>query len=159
MPPVAGALQARLNPAQTSEPPCVQHPVPDRSWPPWLAMVTEPLSPTPPVSLQPATSVRPPSPCLAVVVAQPARPDPTLVCVVRCSCSHTCLLARRVGQHASTPMHGPRMARFVEPHTRFCTWLHVDPRVVHTCRRALSRTPFRARCSHMWRSLSSGRMF
>jgi hypothetical protein len=72
MPPVAGALRARLNPAQTSEPPRVQHPVPDRSWPPWLAMVTEPPSPTPPVSLQPASSVRPPSPCLGLTVSRVA---------------------------------------------------------------------------------------
>jgi hypothetical protein len=68
--PVAGALRARLNPAQTSEPPRVQHPVPDRSWPPWLAMVTEPPSPTPSVSLQPASSVRPPSPYLRLTVSR-----------------------------------------------------------------------------------------
>jgi hypothetical protein len=42
--------------------------------------------------------------------------DPTLVRVIRCSSSsHTRILARRVGQHASTPMHGPHMARFIEP--------------------------------------------
>jgi hypothetical protein len=69
MPLVAGALRARPNPAQISEPPRVQHPVPDRSWPPWLAMVTEPPSPTPPVSLQPTPSVRPPSPRLGLAVS------------------------------------------------------------------------------------------
>jgi hypothetical protein len=66
MPLVADALRARPNPAQISEPPHVQHLVPDRPWPPWLAMVTEPLSPIPPVSLQPAPSVRPPSSCLGL---------------------------------------------------------------------------------------------
>jgi hypothetical protein len=70
MPLVASALRARPNPAQISEPPCVQHPVPDRPWPPWLAMVTEPPSPTPPVSLQPAPSVRPPSPRLGLAVSR-----------------------------------------------------------------------------------------
>jgi hypothetical protein len=70
MPLVAGALRARPNPAQISEPPRVQHPVPDRPWPPWLAMVTEPPSPTPPVSLQPAPSVRPPSPRLGLAVSR-----------------------------------------------------------------------------------------
>jgi hypothetical protein len=70
MPLVAGALQARPNPAQISEPPRVQHPVPDRPWPPWLAMVTEPPSLTPPVSLQPAPSVRSPSPRLGLAVSR-----------------------------------------------------------------------------------------
>jgi hypothetical protein len=36
------------------------------STPPWLAMATESPSPTPPVSLQPAPSVRPPSSCLGL---------------------------------------------------------------------------------------------
>jgi hypothetical protein len=70
MPLVASALRARPNPAQISEPPRVQHPVPDRPWPPWLAMMTEPLSPTPLVSLQPAPSVRPPSPRLGLAVSR-----------------------------------------------------------------------------------------
>jgi hypothetical protein len=66
VPPIGGALRVQPNPAQNSESLHVQHPVPDRSWLPWLAMVTEPPSPTPPVSLQPAPSVRPPSSCLGL---------------------------------------------------------------------------------------------
>jgi hypothetical protein len=66
MPPVAGVLQARPNPVQISELPRAQHHVPDRPSPPWLAMVTEPPSPTPPTFLQLAPAVRLPSPCLGL---------------------------------------------------------------------------------------------
>jgi hypothetical protein len=110
MPPVAGALRARLNPAQTSEPPCVQHPVPDRSWPPWLAMVTEPPSPTPPVSLQPAPSVRPPSPCLGLTVSRVAHVKSRaqrLAVLSQPSSRNWCARLRSLARSASTGLRLP----------------------------------------------------
>jgi hypothetical protein len=70
MPLVAGALRARPNLAQIREPLRVQHPVPDRPWPPWLTMVIESPSPTPSMSLQPAPVVRLPSPCFGLAVSR-----------------------------------------------------------------------------------------
>jgi hypothetical protein len=67
-----GALLARPNRAQASGPPRAQHPVPDRSWTPWLAKVAEPPSPTPPTSLQPAPAVSLPSPRLGLAVSRVA---------------------------------------------------------------------------------------
>jgi hypothetical protein len=68
----AGARLARPNQAQASGSPRAQHPVPDRPWPPWLAKVAEPPSPTPPMSLQPAPVVSLPSPCLGFAVSRVA---------------------------------------------------------------------------------------
>jgi hypothetical protein len=70
MPLVTSALLARPNRAQASEPPRVQHLVPDRPWPPWLAKVAEPLSPTLLTSLQSAPAVRLASPCLGLAVSR-----------------------------------------------------------------------------------------
>jgi hypothetical protein len=69
MPLATGALLARPNRAQASEPPRAQHPVPDR---PWLAKVAEPPSPTPPTSLQPAPAVSLPSSRLGFAVSRVA---------------------------------------------------------------------------------------
>jgi hypothetical protein len=69
MPLVTSALLARPNRAQASEPPRVQHPVPDRPWPPWLAKVAEPSSQTPLTSLELAPAVRLPSPRLGLAVS------------------------------------------------------------------------------------------
>jgi hypothetical protein len=94
MPLVADALRARPNPAQISEPPRVQHPVPDRPWPPWLAMVTEPPSPIPPVSLQPAPSVHPPSPCLGLTDSRVAHIKPRMRSASPCYRSRVAQLVR-----------------------------------------------------------------
>jgi hypothetical protein len=69
MPLVTSALLARPNRAQASGSPRAQHPVPDRPWLPWLAMVAEPPSPTPLTSLQPARAVSLPSPRLGLAVS------------------------------------------------------------------------------------------
>jgi hypothetical protein len=70
MPLATVVLLERPNRAQASEPPHAQHPVPDRSWPPWLAKVAEPPSLTPLTSLQPAQAVRLPSPRLRLAVSR-----------------------------------------------------------------------------------------
>jgi hypothetical protein len=54
------------------------------------------------------------SPTRRCVMSLHARPRPS-PCARRSSSSHTRILARRDGQQASTPMHDPRTARFVEP--------------------------------------------
>jgi hypothetical protein len=68
--PVSSRALARRRAPQVSEPPrpsrCV---LGTPSTPPWLAMVTELPSPTPPMSLQPAPVVRLPSPCLGLAVS------------------------------------------------------------------------------------------
>jgi hypothetical protein len=54
------------------------------------------------------------SPTRRCVMSLHARPRPS-PCARRSSSSHTRILARRDGQQASTPMHGPRVTRFAEP--------------------------------------------
>jgi hypothetical protein len=68
----AGTFGARLTP----------------STPPWLAMATESPSPTPPVSLQPAPSVHPPSPCLGLTNSRVAHVKSRVRNASQCSRSH-----------------------------------------------------------------------
>jgi hypothetical protein len=68
--PVSSRALARSRAPQVSEPPRLSRcALGTPSTPPWLAMVTELPSPTPPMSLQPAPVVRLPSPCLRLAVS------------------------------------------------------------------------------------------
>jgi hypothetical protein len=68
--PVSSRALVRSRAPQVSEPPRPSHrALGTPSTPPWLAMVTELPSPTPPMSLQPAPVVRLPSPCLGLAIS------------------------------------------------------------------------------------------
>jgi hypothetical protein len=112
MPLATNALLARPNRAQASEPPCVQHPVPDWPWPPWLAKVAEPPSPTPPTSLQPAPAVCLPSPRLGLAVSR------VMQVKSRVRSASSCSRNRHRATIAHTPVHLRAVRRRDSIHAR-----------------------------------------
>jgi hypothetical protein len=115
MPLDTGALLAWPNRAQASERPRAQHPMPDR---PWLAKVAEPPSPTPLTSLQPAPTVRLPSPCLGLAVSRVVHVKSRVRSASPCSRSRRratsartrvrlCAVRRRDSVHARLPLVYP----------------------------------------------------
>jgi hypothetical protein len=156
MPLATGALLAWPNRAQASGLPRAQHPVPDRPWPPWLAKVAEPPSPTPPTSLQPAPAVSLPSPRLGLVVSRVAHVKSRVRSASPCSRSrrratiaHTRVRLRAVRRRDS--VHAPPRCCRLPSSTPACAFASLaspspahralkSSRAVRTRRRALHRT-------------------